>query len=132
MTAPAKDLLARRGTTFLVYGVPTIAIVATSLGGVAEIVVTVVWTLAFTVMGVACVVNAVRCGRVHCYFTGPFLLLLAAASLLHGLRVVSLGPNGLQWLGLVAIVGTVVFLTVPERLWGRYARRASSSGGGAS
>src|SRR3989442_15948432 len=41
-----------------------------------------IWTLAFTVMGIACVVNAVRCGRVHCYFTGPFLLLLAAASLL--------------------------------------------------
>jgi hypothetical protein len=123
MTAPARDLLSHRRTTILVYVLPTVAIVATSLGGVSEIVVTVVWTLAFAVMGIACVVNAVRCGRVHCYFTGPFLLLLAAASLLHGLRVVSLGPHGWQWLGGVAFAGTLVLLTVPERIWGRYARR---------
>jgi len=126
MTAPARDLLSRRGTAILVYAVPTLAIAATGGKGVVDTIRTLVWTLAFTVMGVACVVNAVRCGRVHCYFTGPFLLLLAAASLLHGLRVVSLGPNGSQWLGLVAIVGIVVFLTVPERLWGRYAARANS------
>ena len=70
------------------YAAPTLAIVATSNQGVVEAVRTLVWTLAFAVMGIACVVNAVRCGRVHCHFTGPFLLLLAAASLLHGLRVV--------------------------------------------
>jgi len=129
MTAPQRDLLSRRGTAILVYAVPTLAIVATSGQGVVEAVRTLVWTLAFAVMGIACVVNAVRCGRVHCYFTGPFLLLLAAASLLHGLRIVSLGPNGWQWLGLVAIAGTVVFLTVPERLWGRYANRANRESG---
>ncbi len=120
MTAPQRDLLSRRRTAILVYAAPTLAIVATSGQAVVEAVRTLVWTLGFTVMGLACVVNAVRCGRVHCYFTGPFLLLLAAASLLHGLRVVSLGPNGWGWLGLVAIAGTVVFMTVPERLWGRY------------
>ncbi len=129
MTAPARDLLSRRGTAILVYGAPTLAIVATSGQGVAEGARMIVWTLAFAVMGIACVVNAVRCGRVHCYFTGPFLLLLAAASLLHGLRVVSLGRNGWGWLGLVAIAGSVVFLTVPERLWGRYANRANREGG---
>jgi len=26
-------------------------------------------------MGGACLVNAVRCGRLHCYVTGPFFLL---------------------------------------------------------
>ncbi len=123
MSAPARDLLSHRSTTILVYVVPTVAIVVTSVGGVREIVVTIVWTLAFAVMGIACVVNAVRCGRVHCYFTGPFLLLLATASLLHGLRFVSLGPNGWEWLGAVAIAGTLVLLTAPERIWGRYARR---------
>jgi hypothetical protein len=123
MTAPARDLLSHRSTTILVYVVPTVAIVATSVGGVGEIVVTIVWTLAFAVMGIACVVNAVRCGRVHCYFTGPFLLLVALAALLHGPRIVPLGPKGWQWLSLVAIAGTTILLTVPERIWGRYARR---------
>ncbi len=129
MTAPQRDLLSRRGTAILVYAVPTVAIVVTSGQVVVEALRALVWTLAFTVMGIACVVNAVRCGRVHCYFTGPFLLLLAAASLLLGLRVVSIGPNGWGWLGLVAIAGTVVFLTVPERLWGRYANRANRESG---
>ena len=129
MTGPAKDLLARPGTTILVYCVPTLAIVATEALGAVGALQTLIWTLGFTVMGLACVLNAMRCGRVHCYFTGPFLLLLAAASLLHGFGIVSLGPKGWQWLGLVAIVGTVLFLTVPERLWGRYANRAKREDG---
>ncbi len=129
MTAPQRDLLSRRGTAILVYAAPTLAIVATSNQGVVDAIRTLVWPLAFAVMGIACVVNAVRCGRVHCHFTGPFLLLLAAASLLHGLRIVPLGRNGWGWLGLIAIAGTVVFLTVPERLWGRYANRTSREGG---
>jgi hypothetical protein len=32
-------------------------------------------------MGVACIVNALRCGRVHCYLTGPFFLLMAVIAL---------------------------------------------------
>ncbi|MGH7546794.1 MAG: hypothetical protein ACREMM_01310 [Gemmatimonadales bacterium] len=125
MTAPANDLLSSRGTTNLVYGVPSLAIAATGVLRAGEAVLALVWTLGFTVMGVACVVNAMRCGRMHCYFMGPFLLLVAAATLLHGLGVVSLGPSGWQWLGLVAIAGTVVLLVVPERLWGRYTDRAN-------
>jgi hypothetical protein len=125
VTAPGRDLLSRRGPAFLLYAAPTLAIVAAGAVGASETVVTLVWTLGFTVMGVACVVNAVRCGRLHCYFTGPFLLLVAAAALLHGLHVVSLGSKGWQWLGMVAIAGAIILLTVPERLWGRYAGRTS-------
>ncbi|HZI23112.1 MAG TPA: hypothetical protein VFD76_11360 [Gemmatimonadales bacterium] len=129
VTTPARDLLTRRGTTILVYAVPTVAIAATDNPAVGDTIRTVVWTVGFAVMGIACTFNAVRCRRVHCYFTGPFYLLLAAASLLHGLRVVSLGQRGWQWLAVVAVVGTVVFLTLPERIWGRYATRAGREGG---
>ncbi len=124
MTGPTRDLLSRRRVALLVYAAPTVAIIATTTLGASEEVLTVVWTLGFAVMGVACVLNAVRCGRMHCYFTGPFLLLIAAAALLHGLRAVTLGPKGWQWLSLVAIAGTIVLLTVPERIWGRYAVKA--------
>ncbi len=120
MTAPARDLLSSRRFAVLVYAGPTVAIIATATLGAPEALFTVVWTLGFTLMGVACVLNAVRCGRVHCYFTGPFLLLLAAAGLLLGLRVISFGPHGWDWLGVVAAVGTILLLTVPERVWGRY------------
>ena len=42
MTAPTRDLLARRGTTILVYVVPTLAIVATAGEGIAAVVRTLV------------------------------------------------------------------------------------------
>ncbi len=122
-TGPASDLLSSRRTTILVYWIPSLAIGASGILGASEPLLTAVWAFGFAVMGVACAVNALRCRRVHCYFTGPFLLLVAAASLLHGLGVVSLGPAGWQWLGVLGVVGTAVFLVVPERIWGTYAGR---------
>lgn len=122
-TRPASDLLSSRRTTILVYWIPSLAIGASGFLGASEPVLTVVWTLGFAVMGVACVVNARRCGRVHCYFMGPFLLLTASGSLLHGLGVVSLGPAGWQWLGGLGVAGAVVLIVVPERIWGHYASR---------
>ena len=35
---------------------------------------------ACVVMGLACLVNAARCHRLHCYITGPYFLLLAVAA----------------------------------------------------
>jgi len=107
----------------LVYWLPPLAIVASGFLGVGGLTVTVIWTMSFTIMGVVCVINALRCGRMHCYFMGPFLLLLGVGSLLHGLGAVFLGPNGWQWLGGIAVAGAAFLMVVPERMWGRYARR---------
>ncbi len=74
-------------------------------------------------MGAACLLNASRCGRMHCYFTGPFFLAMVAASLLHGRDVVSFGGWG--WLGGVLLAGGVGLTYLPERIWGKYARRAT-------
>jgi hypothetical protein len=84
-----------------------------------------VWPLALLWMGVACLWNAARCGRVHCYFTGPFFLLLALLSLLHGLGIVSLGPNGWQGIGVALLVGGCLLACAPELLLGRYRRGRS-------
>src|SRR5271169_566049 len=54
----------------------------------------VVWPTILTFMGVACLLNAHRCARVHCYFTGPFFLLLAGVGLLYGIGVITLGARG--------------------------------------
>ena len=45
----------------------------------------IVWPTVLTSMGVACFLNARRCGRIHCYFTGPLFLVLAGIGLLYGL-----------------------------------------------
>ena len=82
----------------------------------------VIWPTALSFMGVACLINARRCGRVHCYVTGPFFLILAAAALLHGLRVVWLGKEGWNILGLILIVGSALLSIGTEWIFGKYRR----------
>jgi len=45
-------------------------------------------------MGVACLLNALRCGRTHCYVTGPFFLILAGVALLYRIGILPLGARG--------------------------------------
>ncbi len=51
-------------------------------------------------MGTACIANAVRCGRLHCYITGPFFVAMAVVTLLYGLGALPLGGNGWNLIGL--------------------------------
>lgn len=83
-----------------------------------------VWPPILALMGIACLLNARRCGRVHCYATGPFLLILAALALLYGIGALPLGPHGWSILSDVLIVGAVILCCVPELLFGRYRRTA--------
>ena len=80
----------------------------------------IVWPIVLTFMGLACLLNARRCGRIHCYVTGPFFLLLALIGLLYGLGMVPLGARGWSMLSIALVVGSVIFICVPEWLFGRY------------
>lgn len=81
---------------------------------------TAVWAVALTIMGIACLANARRCGRLHCYITGPFFLLMAVVTLLYGLGILALGKNGWNAISLIVLVGAIVFTCLPEMLLGRY------------
>ena len=89
------------------------------VGGVLDLEA-VVWPLALAWMGGACLANARRCGRMHCYFTGPFFLAMAALALAVGLDIVSLGARGWIWIGGGTLAGAVLLHVVTERVWGRY------------
>ena len=65
-----SDIMSSRTRMILFYALPVGAILASGNLGSAKIV-SIVWPLAFLVMGLSCVANARRCGRVHCFFTGP-------------------------------------------------------------
>ena len=99
------------------------------MGGVLH-VEAVVWPLALAWMGAACLANARRCGRVHCFFTGPFFLAMAALALAVGLDMVSLSAGGWDWIGGGTLAGAVLLYFVPERIWGRYRARAVGEGEG--
>ena len=81
---------------------------------------TLMWSGALLWQGVACLVNASRCGRTHCYFTGPFFLLMALLTLLHGIHVMPLGANGWYWLGLIIVAGSAIIWFGTEKMWGKF------------
>lgn len=74
------------------------------------------WTPALLMGGAACLFNAARCGRLHCYFTGPLYLLGAAATVLKSSGILSWPWS---WIGVGLIVGTVLAF-VPEWGIGKY------------
>jgi len=78
------------------------------------------WFAGFLVAGAACLANAARCGRRHCYFTGPLFLLAAVYNALAGFHLVP--TNETVFLGVV--VGAGVLARLSELVLGRYARRA--------
>lgn len=80
-----------------------------------------VWAGALAWMGVSCLLNARRCGRLHCYLAAPILLTGALLSMLLGLGAISLGPHGVNNL-ISATFGLALLSYVPELFLGRYAR----------
>jgi hypothetical protein len=73
-TCESRDILSSRWRVFILYLLPAIAIVVVGPLDISSGWRAVVWTVALATMGMACIVNALRCGRVHCFLTGPFLL----------------------------------------------------------
>ena len=122
-----RDLTGRKVGRLVLWGLPLIVLVAGSFVG--TLWHTILWTAALTVAGTACIANAARCGRLHCYSTGPFLLLGAVVTLTYGLGVLPLGPARWGSIGLVVAVGGCFLGCVPEWSWGKYITRARPAGG---
>ncbi len=78
------------------------------------------WIPALVVMGVACLVNAARCGRLHCFATGPIYLL---AALYVSLATVGLAPMR-GGLFLLVVLGITIVACLAERPLGTYRKRA--------
>lgn len=116
----SRDILSNRLVTALVYWLPIVVLIASGFFEIPLGWRTAIWTAALTIMGAACVANAMRCGRVHCYVTGPFFLVMAVVALLYGLGVLPFGQDGWNVIGLIVLIGFVVTYWLPERLFGKY------------
>jgi hypothetical protein len=77
------------------------------------------WTAGLAAAGVLCIVNALRCGRLHCHITGPVFLIGALLAVLKANGIVSV-----SWslLGITIVFGTAIAYA-PELLIGKYVRR---------
>lgn len=116
-----RDLSARAGSFLAIWGAPILIGVAGGLLAPTQSWAAGVWSIMFFWMGAACVFNARRCGRLHCYFAGPVLL---AGATLAGARAVSAfdpGANSLPMIVSVTI-GFAALTWALEGVWGKYVR----------
>src|SRR3984957_20216559 len=90
----AADWLGSVRTNVLAWWLPVCAMLAGLF--VATPARMVIWIVALAWMGTACVLNARRCGRTHCRFTGPYYLVMIVPVFALGLCVVPAGLSG--WL----------------------------------
>src|SRR5437773_10623346 len=116
----ARDFLSSVPLSAVIFCLPIAAIVASGQINIGHSWRTAIWTLALIVMGVGCMVNVARCGRLHCYFSGPFFLAMSAVTCLYGLGVMPLGPLGWNWIGGILLVGGLMLTYVPEYFLGKY------------
>jgi len=114
----SRDWVSDSRTYAIVWGLPGVILIFGIF--LDPITRTVMWTGALLWKGFACMANAARCGRTHCYFTGLFFLLVALMTMLQGSHIVDLGANGWIWLGLMIVAGGGSLWFFTERVWGKF------------
>lgn len=116
-----RDLSANAPSFLAVWVAPIVAASALSLPVFPASTPAAAWTIAFIWMGAACLLNARRCGRVHCYVSGPILLI---GALLAGALVLGVVEPG-QYALAVLVAATLLLAALSyglELVWGRYRR----------
>lgn len=111
-----KDWAGKWSSLVGLWGIPAAGMLAATL--LEPGLRTLVWSAALTWMGGACVMNARRCGRTHCRFTGPFYLLMAGLVVAYAAGALPIGDHGWAVLGTATIIGSAVLWWGSERIWG--------------
>ena len=114
----SRDWLANTHTSALAWWIPQAAIV----GGlfVPVPIRAAIWVVALIWMGTACILNARRCHRTHCRYTGPYYLAMIVPVLAFGSDVVSVGFYGWLALACVILLGSKLIWWITERAWGKF------------
>src|ERR1700722_6607894 len=110
-----KDL-ARGRSALLLWCLPVVALI---IGLNWQRSRSVLWIPAFLIMAAACVANAARCGRRHCYVTGPVYLLAAGYVALSALNLAPMRPG----IFLFVVFGITAAACLAEGPFGKYKRK---------
>lgn len=117
-----SDLLSRPTTAFLWWCLPLVIGFAGQLAGLSPRVAAAIWTVSFTWMGAGCILNAIRCRRLHCYIAGPVFVLSSLAELFVAVGSHLFGAHAETNIVSAALVLALISF-VPEMIRGRYLRR---------
>src|SRR5215204_3199945 len=109
----SADLVRSPGSWSVIWGLPNLAIIAALFADLH--LRTAIWTLALLWMGTACLLNARRCGRTHCRYTGPYYLIMMIPVLVFGSEVISFGSHGWLILAVMIIGGSKLIWWAAER-----------------
>ena len=74
-------------------------------------------------MGAACTLNARRCDRTRCRYTGPYYFAMIVPVMALGARLVTAGTFGWVWLGLIIPGSSGLISWATERAWGKFSYR---------
>jgi hypothetical protein len=112
------DWLQSPHTNLFAWWIPQTAILAGLFASVH--VRTVIWIVALSWMGTACILNAKRCGRTHCRYTGPYYLAMIAPVGVLGSGLVSADIYAWLVLAGVILLGSRLLWWATELAWGKY------------
>jgi hypothetical protein len=114
----SRDWLGSVYTSMLAWWLPKAAILAGLFFPVSFRAV--IWIIALIWMGTACVLNARRCNRTHCRYTGPYYLAMIVPVMALGAGLVTVGIVGWVWLGVIILGGSGLIWWATERKWGKF------------
>jgi hypothetical protein len=121
--AEDKDIAAKPLSFMWAWGLPLLILFSLNFAPsvLPFSVIVIIMSGVFVWMGLGCVLNAQRCRRRHCYYSGPIFLIGAVAVLLVGFNVISLGRDGLM----IVVWGTLALALLTfatEPVFGKYVR----------
>ena len=117
-----SDLLSRPMTAFLWWCVPLAIGFAGQLAGLSQRMVAALWAVSFIWMGTGCILNAIRCGRLHCYMAGPIFVLAALAEVFAAFGSRFFGAHAQTNIAGAALLLALISFA-PELIRGHYLRR---------
>lgn len=114
------DWLGSKRASMLAWWFPLVAII----GGlfVPVSLRTAGWVIALGWMGAACMLNARRCNRTHCRYTGPYFLAMIVPVMALGTGFVTVGVLGWISLGVLIVGGNGLVWWATERTWGKFSQ----------
>ncbi len=115
---PAFDWVENSRSHLVAWWIPKGAVIVALFAPVP--VRAAVWTIALIWMGTACLLNAKRCGRMHCRYTGPFYLAMILPVLVLASGLVAANFYGWLALALIIVCGGWTIWWATERAWGKF------------